>query len=140
MSRVVGSGPERLRPRDMTREELASALAHFDAHGGAPTGAREARREVYEVQRQRRAALALSPLAFGLLAVPLGVGLRRGARSLGALLCALIAFGYFVLMNAASAYATSGRIPAAVALWLPNLLCISLALPLWWRARQAEGA
>jgi lipopolysaccharide export LptBFGC system permease protein LptF len=140
MSRVVSAGPERLRPRDMTREELASALAHFDAHGAAPPGAREVRREVYEVQTQRRAALALSPLAFGLLAVPLGVGLRRGARSLGALLCALIAFGYYVVMNAASAYATSGRLPAAVALWLPNLLCVSLALPLWWRARQAEGA
>jgi hypothetical protein len=27
-----------------------------------------------------------------------------------------------------------------LALWLPNLTCLALALPLWWRARQAEGA
>jgi lipopolysaccharide export system permease protein len=141
MSRVVGEGPERLRPRDMTREELVTALAHFDAHGSAPPGAREERREGYEVQLQRRAALAVSPLAFTLLAVPLGLGLglRRGARSLGALLCAVIAFLYYVVMNAASAYATDGTISAAAALWLPNLACVVVALPLWWRARRADG-
>jgi lipopolysaccharide export system permease protein len=141
MSRVVGEGPERLRPRDMTREELVTVLAHFDAHGSAPPGAREERREGYEVQLQRRAALAVSPLAFTLLAVPLGLGLglRRGARSLGALLCAVIAFLYYVVMNAASAYATDGTIPAAAALWLPNLACVVVALPLWWRARRADG-
>jgi lipopolysaccharide export LptBFGC system permease protein LptF len=141
MSRVVGEGPERLRPRDMTREELVAALSHFDAHGSAPTGAKEERRAAYEVQMQRRVALAFSPLAFALLAVPigLGLGLRRGARSLGVLLCAVIAFGYYVLTNAASAYATDGTIPAALALWLPNLACVAIALPLWWRARQAEA-
>jgi lipopolysaccharide export system permease protein len=141
MSRVVGEAPERLRPRDMTREELITALAHFDAHGSAPPGAREERREGYEVQLQRRAALAVSPLAFTLLAVPLGLGLglRRGARSLGALLCAVIAFLYYVVMNAASAYATDGTISAATALWLPNLACVVVALPLWWRARRADG-
>lgn len=141
MSRVVGEGPERLRPRDMTREELVAALAHFDAHGSAPPGAREQRREGYEVQLQRRAALAFSPLAFTLLAVPLGLGLglRRGARSLGALLCAVIAFLYYVVMNAASAYATDGTISATAALWLPNLTCVGVALPLWWQARRADG-
>jgi LPS export ABC transporter permease LptF len=141
MSRVVGEGPERLRPRDMTREELLAALAHFDAQGSAPAGAKEERRAAYEVQLQRRSALAFSPIAFVLLAVPLGLGLglRRGARSLGALLCAVIAFGYYVVMNAASAYATDGTIPATVALWLPNVVCVGVALPLWWRARRADG-
>jgi LPS export ABC transporter permease LptF len=140
MSRVVGEGPERLRPRDMTREEIARALAHFDAHGSAPPGAREQRRAAYEVQVQRRAALAFSSVAFCLLAVPLGLGLRRGARSLGALFCAVIAFGYYVVTNVATAYATDGAISAVAALWLPNLACVGLALPLWWRARRAEGA
>jgi LPS export ABC transporter permease LptF len=141
MSRVVGEGPERLRPRDMTREELLAALAHFDAHGSAPSGAKEERRAAYEVQLHRRSALAFSPIAFVLLAVPLGLGLglRRGARSLGALLCAGIAFGYYVVMNAASAYATDGTIPAAAALWLPNGVCVGVALPLWWQARRADG-
>ena len=139
MSRVVGTGPERLRPRDMTEGELATALAHFDEHGAAPEGSKEERRTVYEVQIQRRVALAFSPLAFGLLAVPLGLGVRRGARSLGILLCGLIAFGYYVLMNATTAYATSGQLPASVALWLPNLACVLLALPLWWRGREASG-
>ena len=139
MSRLVGEGPERLRPREMTKEELGAALAYFDAHGSAPAGAREQRRGPYEVQLQRRAALAFSPLALVLLAIPLGLGMRRGARSLGALLCAGIAFGYYVLTNAATAYATDGTLPASVALWLPNLVCVGLALPLWWQARRAEG-
>ncbi len=140
MSRLLGEGPARLRPRDMTRAELVAALAHFDAQGTPPPGTREERREAYEVQLQRRAALTFTPLAFCLLAVPLGLGLRRGARSLGALLCGVIAFGYYVVGNAASAYATDGTISATLALWLPNLACVGLALPLWWRARRAEGA
>jgi LPS export ABC transporter permease LptF len=142
MSRVVSVEPERLRPRDMTREELSSALAYFEAHGSAPPGSREQRRAAYEVQEHRRVALAFSPLAFVLLAVPLGlgIGLRRGARSLGALLCAVIAFGYFVATNTASTLAVDGRLSPALALWLPNLLCVVAALPLWWRARRAAGA
>ena len=140
MSRLLGEGPERLRPRDLTREELANALAHFDAHGTAPPGAKEERREAYEVQVQRRAALTFTPLAFCLLAVPLGLGLRRGARSIGAVLCGVIAFGYYVVGNVASSYATDGTISSALALWVPNLACAVLALPLWWRARRAEGA
>jgi LPS export ABC transporter permease LptF len=140
MSRVVGDSVERLRPRDMTRQEIADVLAHFEEHGSAPSGAREQRRAAYEVQLERRAALAFSPLALVLLAVPLGLGLRRGARSLGALLCAVIAFGYYVLTNTATTYASDGALPASVALWLPNAVCVGLALPLWWRARRAEGA
>jgi LPS export ABC transporter permease LptF len=140
LTRVVGDGPERLRPRDMTRAELAAALAHFEAHGSAPPGSRETRQASYEVQLARRSALAFSPLAFAVLAVPLGLGLRRGARSLGALFCAVIAFGYYVVTNTASVYAEDGTLPAHVALWLPNLACVALALPLWWRARRAEGA
>jgi len=141
MSRVVGEGPERLTPREMTREELLAALAHFDAHGKAPAGSKEERRAAYEVQLQRRAALAFSPLAFSLLAVPLGLGLgmRRGARSLGALLCAVIAFGYYVLTNAAGALAMDRTLSAAAAFWLPNVACVVIAIPLWWRARRADG-
>ncbi len=139
MSRVVSLGLERLRPRDMTSEELTGVLSHFDEHGSAPVLAREQQRAAYEVQWQRRLALPFAPLAFALLALPLGLGLRRGARSLGALLCAGIAFGYYVLLNAGIAYATSERIPAALALWLPNLACAALAAPLWWRARRAEA-
>jgi lipopolysaccharide export LptBFGC system permease protein LptF len=94
------------------------------------------------VQVQRRIALAFSPLAFALLAVPLGlgIGLRRGARSLGALLCAVIAFGYYVVTNTASTLAIDGTVSPVAALWLPNVVCVGLALPLWWRARRAAGA
>jgi LPS export ABC transporter permease LptF len=138
LSRMTNLGLERLKPRDLTGAELREVLAYFDEHGAAPPQAREQRREEYEVQQQRRIALPFAPLAFALLALPLGLGRRRGARSLGALLCAVIAFGYYVLMNAGTAYATSGQLPAAVALWIPNLACALIAAPLWWRARRAE--
>ena len=139
LSRMTNLGLERLRPRDMTGAEIASVLAHFDQHGAAPAHAREQHREEYEIQQQRRLALPFAPLAFALLALPLGLGRRRGARSLGALLCAAIAFGYYVLLNAGTAYATSGTLSAALGLWLPNLVCGLLAAPLWWRARRAEA-
>jgi LPS export ABC transporter permease LptF len=138
LSRMTNLGLERLKPRDLTGAELREVLAYFDEHGAAPPQAREQRREEYEVQQQRRLALPFAPLAFAALALPLGLGRRRGARSLGALLCAVIAFGYYVLLNAGTAYATSGQLPAAVALWVPNLACALIAAPLWWRARRAE--
>ena len=139
LSRLTSLGLERLKPRDMTGQEIAGVLAHFDEHGSAPPQAREQRRIEYEVQQQRRIALPFAPLAFALLALPLGLARQRGARSLGALLCASIAFGYYVLLNAGSAYATGGTLPAALALWLPNLACVLIAAPLWWRARRAEA-
>jgi len=139
MSRVVSIGLERLKPRDMTGPELDSMLAHFDAHGSAPAQARVQERAEYEVQLERRRALPFAPLAFALLAIPLGIGLRRGARSLGFLLCVVIAFGYYVLSNAGMAFATSRQISVGLALWLPNLACAAIAAPLWWRARRAEG-
>jgi LPS export ABC transporter permease LptF len=138
LSRMTNLGLERLKPRDLTGGELREVLAYFDEHGAAPPQAREQRREEYEVQQQRRIALPFAPLAFASLALPLGLGRRRGARSLGALLCAVIAFGYYVLLNAGTAYATSGQLPAAVALWIPNFACALIAAPLWWRARRAE--
>ena len=139
MQRIVGLGLDRLKPRDMTGTELASVLAHFDEHGSAPEEARVQQRIEYELQLERRRALPFAPLAFGVLAIPLGLGLRRGARSLGFLLCVVIAFGYYVLQSAATALATSGRLPAALALWLPNLVCAAIAVPFWWRARRAEA-
>jgi lipopolysaccharide export system permease protein len=139
MSRMTSLGIERLKPRDLTGSEISKVLAYFDEHGAAPAHAREQNRAEYEVQLARRAALPFAPLAFALLAVPLGLGLRRGARSYGALLCVGIAFGYYVLMNAGIAYATSGQLSAGLALWLPNLVCAGIAAPLWWRARGAEA-
>jgi len=139
MSRMTSLGIDRLKPRDLTGSEIRKVLAHFDEHGTAPANAREQDRVEYEVQLARRSALPFAPLAFALLAVPLGLGLRRGARSYGAMLCVGIAFGYYVLMNAGSAYATAGQLSATLALWLPNLACLAIAAPLWWRARRAEA-
>lgn len=139
MSRMTSLGIERLKPRDLTGAEIRKVLAYFDEHGAAPANAREQNRAEYEVQLVRRSALPFAPLAFALLAVPLGLGLRRGARSYGALLCVGIAFGYYVLLNAGTAFATAGQLSPTLALWLPNLACVAIAAPLWWRARTAEA-
>jgi LPS export ABC transporter permease LptF len=84
----------------------------------------------YELQLQRRLALPFAPLFFAVTAVALGVRSSRGGTAWSAASCAVIAFGYYALLSFSQVIARDGWIPAAIALWLPNLLLASLAAAL----------
>ena len=128
---------KKFRPREMDEAELRAALAGIDA--GAAPGPADPAREQYEIQLHRRAALPLAPLVFAGLAVPLGVRQARSGRSRGALICAGVAIAYYVALAGAEYVAKQALLPAAVALWLPNLAFGALALWLLARARRAEA-
>jgi len=139
MQGLVGAGYERLRPHEMTTEQLREALRHFHATGDPPPGAHTKRQDRYEIQLQRRLALPLAPLLFALIGVPLGLRRQRGARSLGVLICVALVFGYYLLLSAAEFVAGDLGVPAIVALWMPNAVFASIAFVLLWRGRKAEG-
>jgi lipopolysaccharide export system permease protein len=128
-----------LRPREMSVARIREVLAHFEAHSGAaPEGVRETRRSPYEVQLQRRVALPLAPVWFALIGVPLGIRRTRGARSYGVLVCLALVLSYYALLSLGETLAEEEALPAAIALWIPNLAFAAVALGLLRRLRYTE--
>ena len=128
---------ENPRAREMSVRELRAAIARIEV--GDTQGLREEEPVTYSLHLQRRIAAPLAPLLFGLLGVPLAMRRARGARSWGALLCALIAFSYYLLLSFSEFTARQGWLPAAPAVWLPNLAFAGLAFWLLKR-RPFEGS
>lgn len=138
MNAILGAGFDRIRPREMSTRDVLRILAYFDEHGEPPGVVRVRARERYEIQLQRRLALPLAPLLFALVGVPLGLRPSRGARSLGALLCVVLVFGYYALLSTGVYLAEEAVLPASLALWIPNLAFAIVGVALFMRARRAE--
>lgn len=138
LSGVVGSGKDRIRPREMTNGEIRGVLGEWDVTGKAPKWVRVKSRDRYEIQLHRRFALPVAPLLFALVGIPLGLQRSRGARSWGVLLCVALVFVYYALLSAGEYLAEEAIAPAAVSLWLPNLVFGVVAAFLLYRARHAE--
>ncbi len=99
---------------------LLHALASREGPAAAP----------YRVELHKRFALPVAAVVFVLVGFPLGVRAQRGGRS-GALAGAfLIVAAYYVLFNSLEDVALSGRLPAALAVWLPNVVFGLLGLAL----------
>jgi lipopolysaccharide export system permease protein len=126
-----------LKAAEMSLRELGQHLADAES-GTLPPEARELDPNVYRVHIQRRLALPLAPLVLALLGVPLALRPTRGARSSGTLLCIALLVAYYTLLTVGVFLATNGWLPAAPALWIPNLAFLAAALPLLGRARRGR--
>lgn len=124
------------RPRDMTLAELRETAARIAA------GSTETFRDPpasFQMNIERRYALPAAPALFALVGVPLGMQRKRGARSYGVILCALLAFGYYALVSFCESLANEKGLPPRVAAWLPNLAYAALGTVLLLRARRSSG-
>ena len=124
------------RPRDMTLAELRETAARIAA------GSTEKLRDPpasYQMNIERRYALPLAPALFAIVGVPLGMQRKRGARSYGVILCALLAFGYYALVSFCESLATEKGFPPRLAAWLPNLAYAAVGTVLLVRARRSSG-
>jgi lipopolysaccharide export system permease protein len=139
VSDVLGEGKCSERPQEMTTPRIREVLDHFATHDGKPPDCLRVKTpERYAIQYHRRLALPVAPILFALLGVSLGIRRARGARSLGMLLCIGLVFGYYALLSFGTFLAEDGKLPAAVALWIPNLVFGAMAIPLMLRARRVE--
>lgn len=109
------------RPDDMTRGEL------WDLHGRT-TDARK--RRAILLTLHSRTAQAAAPLLLVLVAVPIGILVKRGSRlaGLGAALPPLLL--YFVAFFVFQGVGDKGRIPPAAAAWAPNGILLAVAAAL----------
>jgi len=140
VSDLLAAEAARLKPRDMTMGVL---LHNLDRVRNATdpselAGLREDEPEPYLLQLHRRFALPFAPIVFALVAVPLGLRRVRGARSLGAMLCVALTFGYYVLLSFGEYLGEEGVVHPALALWLPNAAFLTISIPLLRRARRGE--
>lgn len=93
-------------------------------------------RRVAWVEIHKKFALPAACLVFGLLGLPLGIVNRRGGRAAGFAVSVAIVLGYYVLYAAGEARAIEGTTSPFLAMWLPNLLLLGLALLALARVRR----
>jgi LPS export ABC transporter permease LptG/LPS export ABC transporter permease LptF len=83
----------------------------------------------YYVELHKRFALPVAALVFTLVGFPLGIRSHRGGRAAALALSFGIVVGYYILYNSMEGFALRGRIPAGVAVWIPNaILAVTGAL------------
>jgi lipopolysaccharide export system permease protein len=88
---------------------------------------------VLSCQRHIRWALAVTPILFALLGIPLAVSLHRGGRSLGFALSLMIMVLYYVMVMGGSYLGQRGQWPPWLAIWLGNVVMLAGASGLFWR-------
>ena len=76
----------------------------------------------YYVEFQKRFALPVAALVFVLVGFPLGIRTQRGGRSVALASSFLIVVSYYILFTSLEGLALSRRLPAVVAIWLPNVI------------------
>ncbi len=141
--------------QEMTLSELREAIASRSAEG------RPVNAELVELHR--KFSLPFACLVFGLVGVPLGVQPVRAVRSRGFSVSLALIFVYYLMLTFGEATAEKGRLPAVVALWIPNVVFGALGIGLFvavarerrldfagtlarwrsrrpWRAKEPTGA
>ncbi len=112
-------------PRSMTLPQLSRKVAQTGGQGDAAT---------YRYHFHRRLSLSVSCLAFGLLAIPLGLSQRARGRSPALAFTVAIIIAFYLFVAAAGAVESSAPALMAVLLWLPNALGLCLAGWILWRS------
>ncbi|MBW2293285.1 MAG: LptF/LptG family permease [Deltaproteobacteria bacterium] len=132
---LISSLAAAVRPRQMSFTELEDVVHR--ARAGSDLGELHQRDPIeYELEIHRRYALSLAPIAFALIAVPLGLGRAARTRSRGAVISLLLAFAYYGLFTQARFLALEGWLVANTALWIPNLVFAVVAGFLALRGRH----
>jgi lipopolysaccharide export system permease protein len=76
----------------------------------------------YYVELHKRFALPVAALVFTLVGFPLGIRSHRGGRAVALALSFGIVVSYYILYTSMEGFALRGRVPAGIAVWIPNAL------------------
>jgi lipopolysaccharide export system permease protein len=127
----LGNAERRKSPKEMTLAELGATIAERRARG--EKSARE------EVEFHRKFSIPFACFVFGVLAIPLGIQPARAVRSRGFALSLGLTFCYYLFLTAGEAVAERGLLPAAPALWLPNVILGTAGACLFVAAARERG-
>jgi LPS export ABC transporter permease LptF/LPS export ABC transporter permease LptG len=76
----------------------------------------------YYVELHKRFALPVAALVFTLMAFPLGIRSHRGGRAVALGFSFGIVVSYYILYSSMEGFALRGRMPAGIAVWVPNAM------------------
>jgi LPS export ABC transporter permease LptG len=119
----LSSAPRAEKPeKDLSLSELDQKIEEYrnDSHSRAP----------FLIERHKRYALPLAALVFALVAFPLASRSHRGGRSIALVGSLVILVTYYLVMTALEGAALRRRVPAAIAIWTPNVLFTAAGLGL----------
>jgi lipopolysaccharide export system permease protein len=109
-----GSGAIEKKPKDMTIKELKAQIHKFDSQNIETTPLR--------VRLHQKLALAFSALIFILVASPIAIITHRREKTLNFGLAFLIVVAYYLLLIGFESLSLQGRLPAALSVWMPNII------------------
>lgn len=137
---AIQGAPLRDNDRTMTFGQLREAARSAEA-ATEPTAA--ARAAAYEVEMQKKAALAVACILLALLGAAVAIRFPRGDRRLVFGAAAAVFPGYYVVTVAGESLADRQMLSPLVAMWMANAILLILAALLMWgpgRPRDADGA
>ena len=82
------------------------------------------------VELHKRFALPMAAVVFVLVGFPLGIRSHRGGRAVAVTGSFSIVISYYILSTALEGPALAGRLPAGLAIWLPNAIFVVIGLAL----------
>ncbi len=88
---------------------------------------------LFSSQMHLRWALALTPLLFVTLGIPLAIRLQRGGRSIGFGISLVVLLVYYVLVMGGTGIAQRGVLPAWLSVWIGNVIVAMVSGGLAWR-------
>ena len=120
--------PKDKDPKEMTLSELRSRIASRDSDG----------EPAYEeqIELHRKFSIPFACIVFLLVGVPLSIPPSRAVRSRGFSLSLGLIFLYYIPLTVGQTFAEKGYWPAAVGLWVPNVLFLTLGTFLFVKAAR----
>jgi lipopolysaccharide export system permease protein len=129
---MSGSNETDITPKTMNMTELQHALAN--------TGNISAEeKHLLKVEWHKRIALALVPLLFALVGVPLGIHSPRSGKMAGFAVSLLVFLAYFVLSSFVETLCRDGDVTFYAILWAPDLLFLAAGIFLVYCAGKEKN-
>jgi LPS export ABC transporter permease LptG/LPS export ABC transporter permease LptF len=134
----INTGRADIVQRLNERDTNADAMDWEDLRERANSGTEVQQREAIRILN-RRTALAAAPFVFSLMAVALGMRVRRGGRSVGVLLTLLVVIVYYLISLLGESLARVGTVSPYVGPWLATafILGVSFLLLLFNRSQRS---
>ncbi|MFA6955497.1 MAG: LPS export ABC transporter permease LptF [Thermoanaerobaculia bacterium] len=92
------------------------------------------------VEIHKKISIPFACLAFGLVALPLGITNKRGGKSSGFTLSIGVILVYYLLLSNGEEMARTGQVPPWLGMWLPNVVLLVLGLFLLRKVSRDAGA